>query len=178
MIKDNKGFSLVEIILTILIMVIVGGAVVGFLIAGSNSYSAVSTDSDLQKESQITMNQLTDMIIDTSHALSVSDNTNETVLHIYNETFRYILTYKKAESKIYFSKELRDAANTTFTPGEESLMSEYVRNLRIDLTKVESKRRVGIDITIERNDRSYNTTDVISLRNSVIVSDQYDVIYR
>lgn len=60
----HKGFSLVEVIVSLAILAIVGGAVSSFLIAGNNSYIRGSSDLTLQEETQLTTNQMIDLIID------------------------------------------------------------------------------------------------------------------
>lgn len=60
----KKGFSLVEVVVSLAIMTIVGGAVGAFLIAGNNSYLRGNKELTLQEEAQLAANQMIDLIID------------------------------------------------------------------------------------------------------------------
>lgn len=61
---DNKGFSLVELVVVMAIMGFLGLAVAGFIGTSSNQYKYASKEVDLQYEAQIAMNQIGDLLID------------------------------------------------------------------------------------------------------------------
>ena len=50
----KKGFTLVEIIVSLAIMTIVAGAVGAFVVAGNNSYMRGNKELTLQEEAQLT----------------------------------------------------------------------------------------------------------------------------
>ena len=58
----KKGFTLVEIIVSLAIMTIVAGAVGAFVVAGNNSYMRGNKELTLQEEAQLTANQMIDLI--------------------------------------------------------------------------------------------------------------------
>lgn len=60
----QKGFTLVEIIVSLAIMTIVAGSVGAFIVAGNNSYLRGNKELTLQEEAQLTANQMIDLIID------------------------------------------------------------------------------------------------------------------
>ena len=60
----KKGFTLVEIIVSLAIMTIVAGAVGAFVIAGNKSYMRGNKELTLPVEAQRTANQKIDQIID------------------------------------------------------------------------------------------------------------------
>ena len=62
--KNNKGFSLVELIVVIAILAFVGGAIIAFMLTSFRSYQRVNVDSTLANEVQLTMNRLENMIMD------------------------------------------------------------------------------------------------------------------
>ena len=68
--KNQKGFTLVELIIAVAIVAIVSVTIVSFMIAGSRSYASSSTETNIQQEAQIAMNQISDLIIDTSKAVT------------------------------------------------------------------------------------------------------------
>lgn len=62
--KGNKGLSLVELLITMAILSIVMAIAVSFMMTGSRSFTKGNADSNVQKEAELTVNQIEDMIID------------------------------------------------------------------------------------------------------------------
>ncbi len=63
---NNKGLSLVELLVAIAIVVVVGGSVFGFMAVGAKTFSSTSSEVNIQSESQLAFNQMQDLIIDTA----------------------------------------------------------------------------------------------------------------
>lgn len=68
--KNQKGFTLVELLIAIAIMSIVLAAVCGFIIVGSKSYANANSDITVQQESQLALNQMSDVLIDTTRSVN------------------------------------------------------------------------------------------------------------
>ncbi len=68
--RENKGFSLVELIVVIAIFSVVGIVVGAFLLTASRSYSINATELNLQEEAQLVSNQVQEMILDTAYGIS------------------------------------------------------------------------------------------------------------
>ncbi len=73
----NRGLTLVELICAIAILSLVGTTVGGILIVSAQSYDNGMNEVELQQEAQMVVNQINDLIIDTTATESVSfaDNT-------------------------------------------------------------------------------------------------------
>lgn len=78
--KDNRGFTLVELIISMAVMTIVAGTISLLMIQGSKSYSNAKSELDLQMESQTVMAQLNTMIMEAN--MVNYDSTNH-VLTLY-----------------------------------------------------------------------------------------------
>ena len=78
----KKGFTLVEIIVSLAIMTIVAGAVGAFVIAGNNSYMRGNKELTLQEEAQLTANQMIDLIIDVEKGISFSNLTDQEAVDV------------------------------------------------------------------------------------------------
>lgn len=78
----RKGFTLVEIIVSLAIMTIVAGSVGAFIIAGNNSYLRGNKELTLQEEAQLTANQMIDLIIDVEKAISFTGLEDQTAYSI------------------------------------------------------------------------------------------------
>ena len=61
---QNKGFTLIELIVTIAIIAIFSGVVLTFISTGSNTYRSTSSSAKVQMETQETFDQIEDLIID------------------------------------------------------------------------------------------------------------------
>ncbi|MEG1848279.1 MAG: prepilin-type N-terminal cleavage/methylation domain-containing protein [Lachnospiraceae bacterium] len=66
----NKGFTLIELVVSIAILGVVGLAVMGFMTTGSRTYTNVNEEVDLQYEAQLSVNQLRDLIIDANRGVA------------------------------------------------------------------------------------------------------------
>lgn len=192
----KKGFTLVEIIVSLAIMSIVAGAVGAFVIAGNNSYMRGNKELTLQEEAQLTANQLIDLIIDVERGISfrtttgqavdeagniVADNVPVSELLLRNNDNVYMVRWQgQTVGAEYASADrlyLYEAANTKDADGKitawgdpsqatPSLMAEYVTAFKIDLTDLE-KRKVKLEMTFVYQDRSYNVSETIKLRNDL-----------
>lgn len=189
----KKGFTLVEIIVSLAIMSIVAGAVGAFVIAGNNSYMRGSRELTLQEEAQLTANQLIDLIIDVERGISFQTTTGDAVnvegnieangvpaaeLLLRNNDNVYMVRWQggsgyDSANQLY----LYEAANggkdadgnmlwgdpKTAAP---SLMAEYVTAFNIDLTDLD-KRKVKLEMTFSYQDKTYNISETIKLRNDL-----------
>ena len=76
---ENKGFTLVEIIVCLAIMTIVAGSVGAFIVAGNNSYLRGNKELTLQEEAQLAANQMIDLIIDVERDIKFTSTTGTAV---------------------------------------------------------------------------------------------------
>lgn len=76
---ENKGFTLVEIIVCLAIMTIVAGSVGAFIVAGNNSYLRGNKELTLQEEAQLAANQMIDLIIDVEKDIKFTNTTKPAV---------------------------------------------------------------------------------------------------
>lgn len=68
--RDQKGFTLVELIIAVAILSIVAAAVCGFIVVGSRSYAAANSDITVQQDAQLALNQMSDVLIDTTRSVN------------------------------------------------------------------------------------------------------------
>lgn len=195
---NNKGFSLVELIISVAILTIITSAILGFIVTSSKSYGNVSEDVSLQQEAQLSLNQISDLIVDSTSGLKYYYNDNEALiilsdadisgdvtsktLAIYNvqkeivsgvtveNKYIYNIIWRKADKKIYLRKDSIDSSTGLVTQGNEVLMVEYVTDFNPSLTKVESRKKVSISMTFARNDKNYSASKNFALRNKTIVN--------
>ncbi|MDE5977898.1 MAG: type II secretion system GspH family protein [Turicibacter sp.] len=169
----KRGFTLIEIIIAMTIMVIVGGVIVTITVSNSKILSKVDMRSELQMEAQIIQNQLTNVALDADGVVDVefeenSDTIkyliiqNENNLHVYafsDTTLTYYLyemikveTDDEADEKYEYhylqEKELSSKVlNVQVLPStkEELLNSKHIE-FKVSLTKTSGVETVDYEI--------------------------------
>lgn len=230
--KDQKGFTLVELLIGIVILSIVTAAVCSFIIVGSRSYAAANTEIMLQQEAQLALNQISDVLIDTTRSVNyagyAADGTPVLAVKDADFTFEpsdksltmfngagtikldadgkpvqavnpdgspkvdsdgnpvyemniesgsgndknYQFYWNKDDAKLYYSEI--DVSQTNFPQNMaegQVVLAEYVTEFSVDLTQVEEKRVVQISMTFERDNKTYHTSNNITIRNKVRIND-------
>ena len=87
--RDQKGFTIVELIIAVAILAIVTLAVCGFILVGSKSYTSANTDIMLQQDAQLALNQISDVIIDTTDSINYRVGTTEDNLQLVLKDSEY-----------------------------------------------------------------------------------------
>ena len=89
--QQNSGFSLVELIIAIAILVIVTGAVCSFIIITSRNYANGNNDINVQQEAQLALNQMSDVIIDATQSINYVgyDESNQPVKALKDSEFTF-----------------------------------------------------------------------------------------
>ena len=190
--KNNRGFSLVELVVAMAILAIIGLAVVGFMGTGTNLFGSVSNETDVQEEAQITLNQISDLVTSSTRGVSyyygdsesnlvlsdegVPSDVSKKTLVIYNSDCIYNVIWKSQEKKIYLRKDTIDASGT-ITKGKESLMAEYVTAFSPSLKEAETKSSISIKVSFKANKKVYSTSQNFTMRNKPKVNESTDKIY-
>ena len=89
--QQNSGFSLVELIIAIAILVIVTGAVCSFIIITSRNYANGNNDISVQQEAQLALNQISDVIIDATQSINYVgyDESNQPIKALKDSEFTF-----------------------------------------------------------------------------------------
>lgn len=225
--KNQKGFTLVELLVGMAILSIVAAAITSFIVSGSRSYAAANTEIVVQQEAQLAMNQISDVVIDTTRSVNytgyAADGSSQQAekdadftidvedksLTLFNGTGRVLLDaggnpvldadgnpeiekdadgkpiidggngnqfnfqfyYDKSEEKLYYSQI--PLSSEVFPQTEADgmvVLAEYVKDFSVDLSQVEEKRVVQLFVSYEYNNRIYDTSNNITIRNKVLVN--------
>ena len=193
--KNNKGFSLVELIVSFAILAIAGLAIYGMMSTSTMHFKSTGSDVGLQYEQQVVVNKLRDTLLESSNALSYDDSTK--ILYVYNQedmgpTAPGATThiYKYKVTKIFLSgNELRQVSKifdditgtdgvdiTALSDSDAKLLGEEVKDITFDLDKI-AEGKIGFVITFESEGKELVSEQVVSLRNRVINSDDPSTIY-
>ena len=208
--KNQKGFTLVELIIAVAILAIVTLAVCGFIVVGSRSYTSANTDIMLQQEAQLALNQISDVIIDTTDSISYNvgvqgeklqpvlkdseyagEATDKSLVVVNrkdntsnNDNASYWFYWNKDDEKIFFGEIDGIDATTTddeiqnrfdseldsLDPDSAAVLAEHVTNLSIDISQFEENRVVMISMTLENGNRTYSTSNNVTVRNRIALN--------
>lgn len=183
--KDNanKGFTLVELIIGVAILAIVTAAIAGFMVTGTKNYTNQNTEVMIQEEAQLAVNQMADIIIDAARSVSYKEVGEDKIFVVYNgeedEDGKVTERYPGEKNYyFYYRAEDREIAYTEFAvayenPSEDGdsidcLLAEDVSDFKVDLSMLESKRTVGLSVTIERRNKKYTANTNITIRNKIL----------
>lgn len=148
--KNNKGFTLIELIVVLGLTAIVIAVVMSFFIANFKSYETINTESELQYQSQYIINFMTNKILEAE-----SYDGSEFIYKLgadedSTDKFSFMLN----GDKIVF----RDI------DGKEVSVGKYVKDFKIhnlsgDPTKVK------IELTL-KGKKDYTAAQIVYMRNS------------
>lgn len=180
--ENNRGLTLVELLVSITILTIVVGAAMSFFVHAINLYHRGSQEANLQNEAQLTMTQLQSMVVNASHGVSVgvgSPSLSGKNLYVYNrETdatgvnqYKVTHVYQDGEKLMYcyMNYSLNPDGSSSLSADKENplVLSEYIENFTVDLTQLQSKNSIDIQLDFKCKDRTYSTRNTFLLRNSI-----------
>lgn len=192
--KENRGITLVEVVITVAMLSIVLLIATSFMTIGSRTFTKGNADTQVQKEAELAVNQLENMIIDVNSGVQLTEDavSGDKTLTLYNEVSggaytKESIIYRAAEHKILYSKwdAAYDVSTKTYLEGSaiytNQLLSENVKRFEadtgdvyMDTAKDGSSVEVvkSIRLTVEYEDSSgqvsYAASPIVTLRNRVI----------
>ncbi len=183
--QNNKGFSLVELIVALAIFGIAGVAVFGFMVNSSRLYQRTNVEVKLQYEQQLAVNQIRDMVVESDRGIYFDEASKTLALYgaakqeggatVYPVT---VVRYVESEQKMYYGiKNFATLADVSFAAVDTTkLLAENVKAFKVDLTKVKNDK-VLFDVTFIVGDKEQTAKETVALRNRLVVSNEVDTIW-
>ena len=158
-IKDHKGLSLVELIVTVAIMALVSAGIATAVVSATRNYSRGNSEVDLQQEVQVITNILNNIVIDSVDASNPSDTS---ILNITASNGDYYVIKCDGSSLSYTKTSVSGG-----TSGTETL-STYVTSFSADASKYNTDRTVvfNLGFLTTQNQREMKTTFTATSRNA------------
>ncbi len=135
---NDKGFSLIELILAIAISVIVVGAAYSFVFAGSRQYDTTSRQTSVQQEVAFTTNMLRESILqgETSQTSIRKYDSGDTAgdVMLYLGDGKKVFFYDKSENSLYvYNAVTNHGIDDSVYKGNtaDNLVSKYITDFDI-----------------------------------------------
>ena len=146
--KENKGYSLVELIVSVLVSTLVLMSVVAFISVAMNHYRRTGEELNLQVESQIAMNLIHDIVIETqedvvSMEIDVDGQTYQVIRILAKRTdknltgesigvlYHHFIVLDNEHHRLLFSK-VKETSPDPYTGIDEDVikgnMADYIRD--------------------------------------------------
>ena len=162
--KNNRGVTLVELIVSTAILAIVALAASAFMIAGTRAYSSVNHTIRLQYEAQIVMAQLQEYTVDCTDGVAWDGS----MLYIVNGSDVHLFKFDSQADTLSYAK-VRKADNLNENTIAYDLVAEHITDMDVNL----SKGQAEITLQMQRNTKTYSATQIIAMRNRPVVEDSW-----
>lgn len=172
--KNNRGFTLTELVIAVAILGIVTLGVYGFMIAGSRTYRSVSEVVNLQTAAQQTMGQIQEITLDCDRGVytdttalylleskKAADGTTEYTLHVYTlDGENQKMNYQQVEDVSAATAAQKIAA------APKHLLSAYVSAFSVTPQTADNRvSSLTMQMTFRQNEKQYQATQTVALRN-------------
>lgn len=173
---DNKGLSLLELVITMAILAIIGGIIFLFLHSGTKSYQSTSKETNMQYNAQVLLNQIENYVVDTN--LGFTEGTNKVC--IYNKDEKGVTQETlswEPESKTLFYEKRKETNGMEKVLAEKTALAENVAQFSMDLSEAEEERKVKAEVVLEKEDKSYQAKATWNLRNEILGDSEVEEEY-
>lgn len=181
---NQKGLSLIEVVVSLTIMTIVVAMVFRFVIVGLNTSSSTTKTGNIQREAQTTINQMKDWIMGTNKGIVCYGRSDwyDKAVAIYHkgeaeENYVQLIFYREGDACLYYDKvpvekttfEERDVqihAEKINTSGtwENYVFSKYVSEFNVVISET-NKQQVRLAIGYSNAGKTYRLDTVTNMRN-------------
>ena len=199
--RNNEGFSLVEVLLSITILAIVTSTVFAFILVSTRMFHKANLEIEMQSEAQIMKNYMNDLVTDTAIGVEFYDRTmpqpetpqmdlfqSQSCLVIYGEDSISYMAWMKDSRQVHYLKKEEDSFvrnengeyEVSFTEMEKNaaswpVMAKYVTNFYCDLEHLKEEHRIfSAVLEFELKEIKYATTHTIALRNEIFYEGRVD----
>ena len=184
---NNKGLSMVELLLSIMILTIVSTSLFAFMIMSGRMFHRSNAEVDMQSEAQVMKNYMNDLITDAAKGIEygTKEEVNadtygaEGCLVIYGEKVISYMAWVKETKQVHYLEKKNFSINAdgsysvNFSNEEMNasnwpILAEGVSEFKCNVDQLEKEHRIFSAILGFENGKSkYETTHTITLRNDI-----------
>lgn len=174
---NQKGVTLLELILAMAIGSIVLSAIALVISTSSNTYTYSEMDISLQSETQIIMNQITDMILSSNNVKFDTTSGSDPILKIYTTDGTALYPRKEirfdvAKNQLLLKEINTDAQHINSDSEPETLLGDFVKNINVTDTSADNNINMVVDLEMETKvkKRTYHCklSNTVILRNQIV----------
>lgn len=172
---DNKGYTLIELVVSMLITAIVITIIISFMSTNSSSYNYVSENINLQIESQTVMNQLNDIILEANWIDKRDIGSDCKAMIIYNTVDADVVLLNKPAEKLYLIEDLTESELSTLASvsysDEDNLMATHVTELSFspeDKDDLLQNSQICLTVDFTAGSQAYHIERNIKFRNRLV----------
>ena len=174
--KNNRGFTLVELLVSLAILMVLSAAVLGFVSSASSSYSSIFSNVSLQFESQVVMAQVQEYLVDCNGGLCFAADGGGSTLTVVDRDedgcMAHVFRFDAASQELYYSKRniSTDSGSPVMETGEEYYLSGRVTDFVVSLPPAGSADAADVTLSFAVRGRSYTGAQTVALRNSPVTA--------
>ena len=196
--KDNRGLTLIELIITVAIAMIFSGVILTFVAGAAKSYRRTSGGAQSQMEMQDALDQLENLAMNTNLSMfyakgektTTTVNANDKIENDsdiaspLNQTKTLFMGSKEETGKSVYSVVIWNADNgklTFFKTGTKKgtgtgsvenaeVIAENVTQFAADIHDVADAHTVRFKLVTKVNGRKVEKTETVTLRNDIIIA--------
>ena len=170
---NNKGFTLVELIVSMAVLAIIMAELGNLLMNCSNLFRKGASEVDIQQEGQRVVQIIDELMIDAQVSVNTTASScgdpscND--INIYNTDSEYVIYLKKPTGEDYGDLYLKKTVSgATAAPEDEMLLAQYVQTVSLDMAAYDTDKAV-LNLTMYNGDYHYTSqaTKDIYFRNEI-----------
>ena len=166
--KNNKGYTLVELLIAMAIFAVVMAEVCNMMQQSSKLYLNGTYEIDLQTEAQQIVQQMEELLIDANVSVNVLPNAvglSVNDIEIVNHDVTYLIQYTQPNPSVSYGDIYLTVTGASTAPN--ALMGEYVESLSLNMAEYETASKITLEIALRNDKYTYTTSKDIYLRNDI-----------
>ena len=196
--KDNRGLTLIELIITVAIAMIFSGVILTFVAGAAKSYRRTSGGAQSQMEMQDALDQLENLAMNTNLSMfyakgektTTTVNANDKIENDSDiasplnqtktlfmgskeesgESVYSVVTWNTDNGKLTFFKAGIKKGTGTGSLGTAEVIAENVTQFAADIHDVAEAHTVRFKLVTEVNGRKVEKTETVTLRNDIVIA--------
>ena len=198
MTKDNRGLTLIELIITVAIAMIFSGVILTFVAVAAKSYRRTSGGAQSQMEMQDALDQLENLAMNTNLSMfyakgektTTTVNANDKIENDSDiasplnqtktlfmgskeetgESVYSVVIWNTDNGKLTFFKAGIKKGTGTGSLGTAEVIAENVTQFAADIHDVAEAHTVRFKLVTEVNGRKVEKTETVTLRNDIVIA--------
>jgi len=162
---DNKGFTLVELLIAMAISVIVIASIAYFMNYSSKNYRNSNDEVTLQTEAQTILNQLSDLIMEASN-VKFDDANDKLIIYQKDANEEFIISFDSANHRLMFEKNVYKGVELI---ANQKIFGQYVVSFQVkDTGTDDSNKEIEISFDLKKDTKTYSVQNsIVTLRNRI-----------